>query len=108
LLAAICQEVAARQSLARDILPEQTKHTDLRAFHTWLILPKIWTRAAFAERLRVDGINLALSDAFCVGVAEEAVRLSLGGPPTIGDLKFGLEKIASLLRSDLTEPSVIV
>ncbi|WP_053572521.1 aminotransferase-like domain-containing protein [Caballeronia cordobensis] len=108
LLAAICQEVAARQSLARDILPEQTKHTDLRAFHTWLVLPKIWTRAAFAERLRADGINIALSDAFCVGVAEEAVRLSLGGPPTIGDLKFGLEKIASLLRSDLSEPSVIV
>jgi DNA-binding transcriptional MocR family regulator len=107
-LAAIRRETAERQSLAQRALSAFMPNADTCAFHLWLRLPGVWTRAAFAEQLRLHGISVALSDAFSVGTAPEAVRLSLGGPDTRADLAHCLDRIVMLLTAGSPVSSVIV
>jgi DNA-binding transcriptional MocR family regulator len=107
-LAAIRHETAERQWLAQRALSAFIPNADTCAFHLWLPLPGAWTRAAFAEQLRLRGISVALSDAFSVGTAPEAVRLSLGGPDTRTDLVHCLDRIVMLLTAGSSVSSVIV
>jgi DNA-binding transcriptional MocR family regulator len=105
---AISREAAERQAIMKGLLVNVSRDADPRAFHFWLRLPNGWSRASFAEQLRAEGISVALSDAFSVGAAPEAVRLSLGGPVTRSQLKYGLERIALLLSTGPSFSSVII
>jgi DNA-binding transcriptional MocR family regulator len=107
-LATIRRETAARQLLTQRVLSAFVPNGNTCAFHLWLRLPVLWTRAAFAEQLRLGGISVALSDAFSVGTAPEAVRLSLGGPDTRTDLVHCLDRIGMLLASGSQVSSVII
>jgi DNA-binding transcriptional MocR family regulator len=107
-LKAICDETAGRRAIAQRILPGVARHTDPRAFHLWLHVPAPWTRSMLAEQLRMYNISIAVSDAFSVTRAPEAVRLCLGGPLSRADLEYGLQRIAELLALQAPVPSIIV
>ncbi|HEV2677685.1 MAG TPA: PLP-dependent aminotransferase family protein [Aliidongia sp.] len=95
-IAAIRDETAARQEIARSILPAGGFHADPEGFHLWLPLEPPWTRAEFAARLRSAGIAVVVSDAFALTAAPEAVRLSLGAATTRVELRASLETVADL------------
>lgn len=65
----------------------------------WLELPDIWTVAQLVGALRDKNIVVSPSDVFWVGkgVPPNAVRLAVGAPRTIEQLKAGLETIAEIL-----------
>jgi DNA-binding transcriptional MocR family regulator len=107
-LKAIRRETAERQALAQRALSTFSCSTETSAFHLWLRLPDVWTRATFAEQLRFRGISVALSDAFSVGAVPEGVRLALGGPDTRVDLAHCLDRIVMLLSAGSSVASVIV
>ena len=107
-LAAIRKESMARQEITKAVLPPGTFMTDAEAYHLWLSLPPPWTRAEFTARLRSVGIGVVSSDAFALGVAPEAVRLSLGVPPTKDDLRTSLQTISNLLGEQPALSSMVV
>lgn len=107
-LAAIREETAVRQKLARDILPADTCVTDAEAFHVWLRLPPPWTRGEFVARLRSAGIGVVAADAFAVDAPPEAVRLGLGVPASRDDLILSLEAVDMLLNFSPTVSPIVV
>jgi DNA-binding transcriptional MocR family regulator len=107
-LAAIRKEAAARQEIAKAVLPPGTFVANPDGYHLWLSLPSPWTRADFATRLRSVGIGVVSSDAFALGIAPEAVRLSLGVPPTKADLRTSLQTISNLIVEQPLMSSMVV
>jgi len=82
---------AERQMLAAEVLQECFTEADPLAFNLWLTLPRGTSRAEVMGRMATRQIGIMPSDAFTVaGLPEEAVRVCLGGP-------IGLEE----LREDL-------
>ncbi|UWQ38400.1 PLP-dependent aminotransferase family protein [Leisingera aquaemixtae] len=82
---------AERQALAGEVLKDCFTQSDPLAFNLWLTLPRGTSRAELMGRMAGRQIGIMPSDAFTVsGVPEEAVRVCLGGP-------IGLEQ----LRADL-------
>ncbi len=68
------------------------------ASHLWLTLPKRWSGDSFAEASRRKGVPVAAASTFAVrSSAPNAIRLSLGAPPSPGQLEVGLQIVASLL-----------
>ena len=93
------RESQARQELVAEILAGADYRSHPEAFHVWLRMPPAWSRVAFAARLRAQGINVVVSDAFAVnGKPPEAVRLCLGGPASRQDLGQALHVIADALQ----------
>jgi DNA-binding transcriptional MocR family regulator len=85
-------EAAARQALVAEVLPGGSYKSDPISFNIWLPLTNGWTRSTFGTQMRASGIGVVASDAFTVdGVAEEAVRVCLGGPIRRETLKGALE-----------------
>ena len=107
-LAAIQKEASARQEIAKAVLPPGTFIAHPEGYHLWLLLPSPWTRAEFTTRLRSVGIGVVSSDAFAVGLAPEAVRLSLGVPATKSDLRASLQTIANLIAEQPALSSMVV
>ncbi|OCW56876.1 GntR family transcriptional regulator [Hoeflea olei] len=107
-VAAIRRETAARQSIARRILPASQIRTDPEAFHVWLSLGPGWTRAEFCARLRSEGIGVVASDAFALGPAPEAVRLGLGAPASRDRLAESLQIVADRLAQSPASFSMVV
>jgi DNA-binding transcriptional MocR family regulator len=96
----IRKEAAARQDLAREILPRHSFQADPLAFNIWLPLPGGWTRSTFGSHVRSAGLGVVASDAFTVeGAPTEAVRVCLGGPISREALKGSLEFIAHVLEA---------
>jgi DNA-binding transcriptional MocR family regulator len=94
----IRRETAARQKLAAEILPPRSFKSDPLSFNLWLPLPAPWTRSAFIGHMRSMGIGVVASDAFAVdGDPPEAVRVCLGGPTTLPELRNALEFMAHAL-----------
>jgi DNA-binding transcriptional MocR family regulator len=96
-VAAIRQENGLRQAVAREAL----RGLDVRAHscghHLWLRLPEPWRRGEFGAHARQLGLSVILSDAFAVGPAPEAIRVSLGAAPDAETLRYGLSLLATLL-----------
>ena len=91
-------ETAARQSLARELLPAASFKADPLSFNLWLPLPEGWTRSAFIGHMRTTGVGVVASDAFTVqGTPPEAVRVCLGGPTTRPAIQRALEYMAHAL-----------
>jgi DNA-binding transcriptional MocR family regulator len=94
----IRRETAARQKLAAEILPLDSFKSDPLSFNLWLPLPAPWTRSAFIGHMRSVGIGVVASDAFAVeGDPPEAVRVCLGGPTTLPEMRNALEFMAHAL-----------
>lgn len=107
-LHALRAEVRSRQEIARSLLAAQAVTTDPEGFHSWISLPESWSRGEFIARLRTMGVSAVSSDAFAVGNAPEAVRLSLGGPITRADLSRSLSVVSSLLSNTPAMSSLVV
>ena len=103
--AAIRRECAARQRIAREVLPDGCFDAHPEGLHLWLRLPPRWGRLGFAAHLRrQDGLAVVPSDAFAVGPAPEAVRLSLGAAPGREALRGALRAVAAALREEAPAP----
>ena len=71
-------EAAARQALAREILPPDLVRADPMAFNLWVELPPSWSRWAFVGHMRATGLGVVTSDPFTVsGPPAETVRVCL-------------------------------
>jgi DNA-binding transcriptional MocR family regulator len=105
---AIRKEVIARQEIARVILPLGAFAADPEGFHLWLSVPSPWTRAEFTSRLRAADIGVVSSDAFALGNAPEAVRVSLGAPVTEAELRASLQTISNLIAEQPALSAMVV
>ncbi|WP_250645541.1 PLP-dependent aminotransferase family protein [Salidesulfovibrio onnuriiensis] len=99
------REAAARMDIAREVLPRGAVHGQPSGFFIWLELPEPWTGTRFEARAREAGINLFCAEKFVVGdaPAPRAVRLSLTGARTHGDLRAGLEKLRDVMDGNYAE-----
>jgi DNA-binding transcriptional MocR family regulator len=99
LLRFIRTEAAARQAIARQVLPAGRFKAGPDSFNIWLSLPDGWTRSAFTGHMRSTGIGVVASDAFtAANPPPEAVRICLGGPATRVEIRHALEYAAHALE----------
>lgn len=109
ILAAVRDEAAARQVLARQILPTEAVSAHPDGHHLWLRLPVGWNQAELVGEMRGRGVVMAASDAFVVGAAASpAVRLALGAAADRHRLAASLTIIAETLRGGRPPPAAIV
>lgn len=103
-LSAIRRECAARQKIAREVLPPGSFTAHAEGLHLWLTLPPRWDRLHFVAHLRrQDGLAVVPSDAFAVaasGPPPDAVRISLGAASGQDDLRRALRVVAAALQED--------
>ena len=83
--AAIREESAARQAIARRILQGLEFQAHPEGHHLWLTLPERWRRADLNVYARQSGLALVPSEAFAVGPAPDAIRVSLGAAQNRAD-----------------------
>lgn len=95
------KESAARNALARQILDGYPLVSRSTGFFCWLGLPDSWTGLKLAAAAREKGILVAEGEHFRMGhsVAENGVRLALGGVQTRRDLASALRTVAGILES---------
>jgi DNA-binding transcriptional MocR family regulator len=99
LLRFIRVEAAARQAIARQVLPAGRFKAGPDSFNIWLSLPEGWTRSAFTGHMRSTGIGVVASDAFtAANPPPEAVRICLGGPASRVEIRRALEYAAHALE----------
>ncbi len=98
----IRREAAARQAIARAMLPPGSFAAHPEGLHVWLSLPSYWSRPAFVAYVRDRGLALVPSDAFQVsGLAPNAVRVALGVAPDRERLAEALGAITEALRQKM-------
>lgn len=108
IVAAIRRENGLRQGVAREVLRGLDCVADASGHHLWLRLPEPWRRAEFGVHARQLGVSVVLSDAFAIGPAPEAIRVSLGAAPDTETLRYGLSLLATLLAHPPGAISTIV
>ncbi len=94
---AVRDESAARQKMAARILHGVDFLAHPEGHHLWLTLPDRWRRADLIAQARQSGLALVPSDAFAVGTAPDAIRVSLGAAQNRAALERGLRLLAALL-----------
>jgi DNA-binding transcriptional MocR family regulator len=97
---AIRSELAVRSDMAVDCLKGLDVASPPGAMHLWLSLPDGAQRHELVSRLANEGVSIRPSDVFAVeGVTPpNAVRISLGSPPTLGVVREGVARIAATVR----------
>ena len=103
-------ENAARQELARGILPASVICGDPAAQHLWLALPEPWRREDFVAEAKRRGVVITGADIFAVGRASapHAVRVGLCMPRTREEVVRGLTALADALASPVSASMSIV
>ncbi|HEV7256492.1 MAG TPA: PLP-dependent aminotransferase family protein [Bosea sp. (in: a-proteobacteria)] len=108
LLDGVRREAAARQALARMILPP-SGWSHPNGLHIWQPLPTHWDRHRLIEAARREGLGVTPSDAFSVaGRAPDAVRISLGGVPDRARLGDALKTLAAIIGHECAANHAIV
>lgn len=108
LLNGVREEAAARQRLARSLLPGSAR-SHPNGLHVWLPLPGHWDRYRLIEAAREQGLGVTSSDAFSVeGRAPDAVRISLGGVPERARLAEALKTLAAILSDERSRNHAVV
>lgn len=105
---AIRAETAARQRIARRLLPPAWVATSPDAFHLWLRLPQEWGRGELLARFRPDSLGIVASDAFAVTAPPEAIRIALGSPGDRQAMEAELRQMAELLAQAPDMPALFV
>ena len=105
-----CEEAAARQELARRILPGGHFQTTAQSYFLWLGLPEPWRSAHFVRAARKRGVVVSPAEAFTAGrgVPPSAVRVSLSSPAGRGEVEAGLRTLAELLERGPAPQTAIV
>ncbi|QRM31924.1 PLP-dependent aminotransferase family protein [Microvirga sp. VF16] len=106
--AAIREESAARQAIARRVLQGLGFQAHPEGHHLWLALPERWRRADLNLYARQSGLALVPSEAFAVGLAPDAIRVSLGAAQNQAVLERGLNLLATVLSHGPSALSSIV
>ena len=106
--AAIREESAARQIIARRVLQGFEVQAHKEGHHLWLMLPERWRRTDLNVYARQSGLALVPSEAFAVGSAPEAIRVSLGAAQNQTVLERGLNLLAAVLSHGPSALSSIV
>jgi DNA-binding transcriptional MocR family regulator len=106
--AAIREESAARQSIAGRVLQGLEFQAHPEGHHLWLTLPERWRRADLNLYARQSGLALVPSEAFAVGPAPDAIRVSLGAAQNQAVLERGLNLLATVLSHGPSALSSIV
>jgi DNA-binding transcriptional MocR family regulator len=106
--AAIREESAARQAIARRILQGLEFQAHPEGHHLWLTLPERWRRADLNLYARQSGLALVPSEAFAVGPAPNAIRVSLGAAQNQAVLERGLGLLATVMSHGPSALSSIV
>jgi len=104
LLVAQRTEIAARNRIARQLLPETGRGTP-HGLHRWLGLPDGVGEADFVARLADHDIAVTPGAQFAVGAQGGAIRICLGAVGR-GRLERALAKITKLLPQDDIGPPV--
>ena len=93
-----------RQRIAAEVLVGHRLTAHENAFNIWLALPEGISRAEVLARMAGQPIGLMPSDVFTVShPAEEKIRVCLGGPVTLENLKRGLIELREVLaKADWT------
>jgi len=103
-------EAAARQELARRVLPAGQFRRTERSYFLWLELPEPWRSDRFARAARDLGVVVSPAEAFAAGRTPPppAVRVSLSSPAGRGGLEHGLRTLAGMLaRGPAPEPAIV-
>lgn len=103
----IIGESAARLKVLTTTLSKHAE-TSSGGFHAWLHVPEPWTRGELVSRLRSVGVGVVASDAFAVSDPPEAIRLGLGAPETLEDVKRSLVVFADLLSQQPAISTMVV
>jgi DNA-binding transcriptional MocR family regulator len=106
--AAIREESAARQAVAQQVLQGLEFQAHAEGHHLWLTLPERWRRADLNLYARQSGLALVPSEAFAVGPAPDAIRVSLGAAQNQAVLERGLNLLATVLAHGPSSLSSIV
>ncbi|GEO17883.1 aminotransferase-like domain-containing protein [Microvirga aerophila] len=106
--AAIREESAARQAIARRTLKGFEFQAHPEGHHLWLTLPERWRRADLNVYARQSGLALVPSEAFAMGSAPDAIRVSLGAAQNRAVLERGLGLLATVLSYGPSALSSIV
>lgn len=98
LLGELREEIAARQTLARSILPA-TLQAHPYGLHQWLPLPQHWGQHNLVHLAQQNGFGVTAADAFSPsGKGPDAIRISLGGAADRAQLIQALRKLSSMLH----------
>jgi DNA-binding transcriptional MocR family regulator len=97
IIAAVREEAAARQQLARAALAGHAFAGDPNGHHLWLPLPPTWSEARFAAHLQNRGIGVVTSDAFAVDQTAPGVRIALGAASSRANLTRALDIVHEAL-----------
>lgn len=108
IVAAIRDENGLRQALAARLLRGLDVAGDPDGLHLWLRLPPPWNRASLSAQARQLDLSVVASDAFALGPAPEAIRVSLGAAPDHETVQEGLGLLATLLSQPPGAVSTIV
>ena len=103
-------EAAARQALARDLLPAAHVRAHPTGFHVWLTLPPHWHPDAFRLAAEERGVKVMVGAAFALKPAHgpNAVRLCLSYERSRARVRYGLTTIAALLEDTGQAGSMIL
>jgi len=103
----IMRETAARLQVFNATLPSNAE-TSPGCFHVWLSVSEPWTRGELVSRFRSIGVGVVGSDAFAVTGAPEAIRIGLGAPATVEELKRSLSVLSDLLSQQPAVSTIVV
>jgi DNA-binding transcriptional MocR family regulator len=106
--AAIRQESAVRQAIASRALQGLEFQAHPEGHHLWLTLPERWRRSDLNLYARQSGLAVVSSEAFAVGAAPHAIRVSLGAALNQAVLERGLVVLATVLSHGPSALSSIV
>ena len=104
------EEAAARQSMARSLIPERYLNADAHGFHIWLTLPEHWRADLFQMAALEQGVQIVVGGAFAVERSDSpnAVRLCLSHEISRARVRQGLAAIAELLQGPGQKGSMIL
>lgn len=93
-------ELAARQTLARDLLPAEHLVSDPACMFVWLRIPSPWRSDDFAANALARGVNTMPASAFAVdrSTVEHGVRINLACAASREQLTVALHILAHTLR----------
>ena len=103
-------KAAARQALARQILPKEYLNADPGGLHAWLELPPHWTQDAFRAEAERQGVKLVTAETFAVeqNATPNAVRLCLSHEVSEERVTRGLETIVSIMHQPTAGGALII
>lgn len=100
LVEAVRAEGLARQRIAARHLAGSDHAAHPEGYHLWLRMKPGQSPSGLAALMRRVGLSIVPGEAFAVGEAERAVRLSIGGAIDHGHLDRALARLGGLLRGD--------